>query len=270
MAQTNLESQPNLDLRTLPSKLWIYTNYDCNLRCSYCVAGSSPRTPRRALGFATVQRIIDEAVDLGFQNLYFTGGEPFLLDDIYAMLAYAAAKVTTTVLTNAILFRGKRLERFSEIFNENLVVQVSLDGDCPEHHDPYRGTGNWEKTVEGIRMVQERNARVRISTTETPANAAYLDKTREFLRSLGIPVEDHIIRPLVKRGFSAEGMDVSKECLVPELTINADGIYWHPLSTDPDFLVSPQIFPLEQAASQAQAEIKHFLLDESSQMQAFR
>ena len=26
-------------------KLWIYTNYDCNLRCSYCVAKSSPNTP---------------------------------------------------------------------------------------------------------------------------------------------------------------------------------------------------------------------------------
>ena len=32
---------------SLPWKLWIYTNYDCNLRCSYCVARSSPNAPRR-------------------------------------------------------------------------------------------------------------------------------------------------------------------------------------------------------------------------------
>ena len=31
----------------LPSRVWIYTNYDCNLQCSYCLAYSSPRAPRR-------------------------------------------------------------------------------------------------------------------------------------------------------------------------------------------------------------------------------
>jgi len=47
-------------------KLWIYTNYDCNLRCSYCVAKSSPNAPRRAIGLANVQRLVDQAVALGF------------------------------------------------------------------------------------------------------------------------------------------------------------------------------------------------------------
>ena len=35
-------------------KLWIYTNYDCNLRCSYCVAKSSPNSPRRSIGLENV------------------------------------------------------------------------------------------------------------------------------------------------------------------------------------------------------------------------
>ena len=30
------------------SKLWIYTNYDCNLRCTYCVAESHPARPGAA------------------------------------------------------------------------------------------------------------------------------------------------------------------------------------------------------------------------------
>ena len=86
-------------------KLWIYTNYDCNLRCSYCVAKSSPNAPRRAIGLANVQRLVDEAVALGFDHVFFTGGEPFLLNDIYDMLAYSSARVKTTVLTNAMLLR---------------------------------------------------------------------------------------------------------------------------------------------------------------------
>src|SRR5437762_11927843 len=92
-------------------KLWIYTNYDCNLKCSYCVAKSGPNVPRRALGLANVKRLVEDAVALGFDHVFFTGGEPFLLNDIYKMLAYTSARVKTTVLTNAILIRGRRLEK---------------------------------------------------------------------------------------------------------------------------------------------------------------
>src|SRR6478609_12148968 len=104
-------------------KLWLYTNYDCNLKCSYCVAKSGPNVPRRALGLANVRRLVDEAVALGFDHVFFTGGEPFILPDIYDMLAYASARVPTTVLTNAMLLRGTRLERLAAIANERLIVQ---------------------------------------------------------------------------------------------------------------------------------------------------
>jgi MoaA/NifB/PqqE/SkfB family radical SAM enzyme len=225
-------------------KLWIYTNYDCNLRCSYCVAKSSPNAPRRAIGLANVRRLVDEAVDLGFTDIFFTGGEPFILNDIYDMLAYASARVKTTVLTNAMILRGTRLEKLVAVANDNLVVQVSLDGGQPEHHDAYRGAGAWAKTVEGIELLQARGFRVRLSTTETPANRPHLETICAFHRSLGIPDEDHFIRPLAKRGYSKEGLELGMGNLVPELTVNLDGVFWHPLSTDADMQVSKRMFPL--------------------------
>jgi len=270
MTQNNLEQSLKTDPSHFPMKLWVYTNYDCNLRCSYCVAESSPRAPRRAIDINTAQLIVDEAVELGFENIYFTGGEPFILDDIYAMLAYSMARVPTTVLTNAMLFRGQRLQWLKEIHSENLTVQVSLDGSCPEHHDPYRGAGTWQKTVVGIRTLQEYNFRMRISTTETPANSAHLDEICTFRRSLGIADEDHFIRPLAKRGFSNEGVEVSKQCLIPELTINAEGVYWHPLSTDPDLRVSAEIFPLSAALGHAKAEFSEISAVNATEMQEFQ
>jgi MoaA/NifB/PqqE/SkfB family radical SAM enzyme len=214
------------------------------LRCSYCVAKSSPNAPRRAIGLANVRRLVDEAVDLGFTDIFFTGGEPFILNDIYEMLAYASARVKTTVLTNAMILRGTRLEKLVAIANDNLVVQVSLDGGQPEHHDAYRGAGAWAKTVEGIKVLQERGFRVRLSTTETPANRPHLETICAFHRSLGIPDEDHFIRPLAKRGYSKEGLELGMGNLVPELTVNLDGVFWHPLSTDADMQVSKRMFPL--------------------------
>ncbi len=255
-------SEPAAPGELLQWKLWIYTNYDCNLRCSYCVAKSGPNVSRRAMGLANVKRLVNEAVELGFIHIFFTGGEPFLLNDIYEMLAYSAARVTTSVLTNAMLLKQKipggsvtRVDKLCEIASDNLIVQVSLDGGRAEHHDAYRGAGTWEKTVEGIKLLQGRGFRVRLSSTETPANSAHLHEICEFHRGLGIPDEDHFIRPLAKRGFSKEGLELGMANLVPELTANLDGIFWHPLSTDADMQVSKKLFPLGAALGRVQTQL---------------
>lgn len=277
-----IDANPNEPLMTVESssnpqtsppaflwKLWIYTNYDCNLKCSYCVAKSGPNAPRRTLGMENVKRLVDEAVELGFEHIFFTGGEPFLLNDIYEMLAYSSARIKTTVLTNAMLLRGVRLEKLCAVANDNLIVQVSLDGGRPEDHDAYRGPGTWEKTVEGIKLLQAASFRVRLGTTETPVNSAHLDKLCEFHRSIGILDEDHFIRPLAKRGYSREGLELGMGNLVPEITVNLDGVFWHPLSTDADMLVSKKIFPLTSAVERVTQQLEAIAVTGSVPLMTF-
>ncbi len=255
MAIPATETQTDCTQPAFMWKLWLYTNYDCNLRCSYCVAKSGPNVPRRALGLVNVKRLVDEAVELGFSDVFFTGGEPFILKDIYDMLAYSSARIKTTVLTNAMLLHNKRLDKLCEIANDNLLVQVSLDGGRPEDHDAYRGKGSWAKTVESIKLLQERGFRVYLSTTETPANSARLDQVCELHRSLGIPDEDHFVRPLAKRGYSREGLELDMTNLLPEVTVNLDGVFWHPLSTDADMQVGKKMFPLASAVERIQRQL---------------
>ena len=242
-------------------KLWLYTNYDCNLRCSYCVAKSSPNVPRRALGLRNVRRVVDEAIDLGFSEVFFTGGEPFVLNDVYDMLAYSSARIKTNVLTNAMLLHGKRLERLRSIANENLILQVSLDGGVPEHHDAYRGKGSWFKTTESIKTLLSLGFRVRLSTTETPANLDHLEELCKWHRGLGILEHDHFVRPLAKRGYSKEGIELDMNDLMPEVTVNLDGVFWHPLSTDRDMQVSKTIFPLKTAVERIQQQLEAITAD---------
>jgi len=263
----------NLDERSLPLafqwKLWIYTNYDCNLKCSYCVAKSGPNVPRRALGLENVKRLVDEAVELGFDHIFFTGGEPFILDEIYEMVAYSSARVKTTVLTNAMLLRGRRLEKLRAIANPDLIIQVSLDGGRPEDHDVYRGRGTWEKTVEGIRLLQEQGFRVRIGTTETPVNSPHLNELCRFHRSIGIPDEDHFVRPLAKRGYSREGLELDMSNLIPEVTVNLDGVFWHPLSTDGDMQVRRKLFPLAQSVQDIQEQLSRISVTGKASLMTF-
>jgi hypothetical protein len=44
--------------------------------------------------------------------------------------------------------------------------------------------------------------------------------------------------------------------LLPEVTVNLDGMFWHPLSTDADMQVSKKIFPLAEAVERIQGQLE--------------
>ncbi len=228
-------------------RLWVYTNFDCNLQCSYCCARSSPRAERRSLALPQFKRLIDEAADCGISELFLTGGEPFLLPDLAERILWSVEKLQTTVLTNAMLFRGTRLAALQSLAGRPVRFQVSLDGPSPEAHDPIRGAGSFDRAVEGIGILRRLGFTVLISTTVTPGNADLECETRAFVRGLGISQESHFFRPLAMRGFSTSGMEVSAADLEPEVTVSKDGVFWHPLACEDDFLVTRRVFPLADA-----------------------
>lgn len=239
-----------------PSRLWIYTNFDCNLACTYCLTSSSPAAERRALPNGAYFQLIDEAVAAGIDEVFLTGGEPFLLPDIFEKLTYAAERLRTTVLTNGMLLKRQRLERLEALSHLPLTLQVSLDGHTAEIHDAYRGVGSWASTVAAIRSLRASGFRVAIGATETPANKPYTEELRTFVRDLGTPDEAFFLRPLTKRGFSHEGIELRAEDVAPELTVTADGVFWHPQSAGEAMLLSRDIFPLRDAVQLMQANLE--------------
>jgi MoaA/NifB/PqqE/SkfB family radical SAM enzyme len=241
-------TSPQSDGGDLLHRLWIYTNYDCNLSCSYCVAESFVGAERNGLALQEVCRLIDEAVILGMTELFLTGGEPFILHDIFSMLRYGLERMHVTVLSNGILLKGKRLQQLETLpRRERLTVQISLDGSHAATHDFYRGAGSWQKAIDAIVRLKSAGFHVHLGTTETPENRQDLTAMCQLHRQLGIPDEDHIVRPLVRRGFSTKGIAISLPALEPEVTVDRNGVYWHPVATDPDLLISPDLFPLRDA-----------------------
>jgi MoaA/NifB/PqqE/SkfB family radical SAM enzyme len=230
-------------------RLWVYTNYDCNLACSYCLVSSSPRAERRGLPLPDFRRLIDEAAELGCGEVFLTGGEPALLPHITDMIAHALRRMRVSMLTNGMLWRGTRLARLEAVRHPDLTLQISLDSGSPAIHDRNRGSGSWAKTVAGIKILQERGFRVRTGTTETLHRDADRVELCEFLASIGIPPVDQIVRDLVARGASKEGAVLTGEDLVPEMTVDVDGVYWHPIMGD-DLRITDRIFPLRDAAKQ--------------------
>jgi hypothetical protein len=246
----------NKDNRPVGSRLWLYTNFDCNLHCDYCCVRSSPTGPRRELGLARVQRIAREAAELGVKEIFVTGGEPFLLEDIGDILLSCAAAAPTTVLTNGMLFAGRRIESLRALPRDRIVLQISLDSATPELHDLHRGPGTWARTREGIQRACAHGFRVRLAATVS--TDAEDEAFRRFLDEEKIAAEDRVIRRIALRGSASEGVAVSRADLVPEVTITADGVYWHPVGAgDADLLVTPDIFPLSESFAAVRRAFDH-------------
>jgi uncharacterized radical SAM superfamily Fe-S cluster-containing enzyme len=239
-------AMPAEENRPVGSRLWLYTNFDCNLRCDYCCVRSSPTAPRRELGRGRVRRIAREATEMGVNEIFVTGGEPFLLEDIEEILIACAVAAPTTVLTNGMLFGGRRAEALKALPRNRIVLQISLDSATPERHDLHRGPGTWVRTREGIQRARELGFRVRLAATVSSDDEA--EEFRQFLEDEKIAEEDRVIRHIALRGAATEGIAVARADLVPEVTITAEGVYWHPVGAeDSDLLVTREIFPLSES-----------------------
>lgn len=214
-------------------------------------------------------QLMDEAADAGLREVFLTGGEPFLLPDIAERIRYAAGRLDTTVLTNAMLFRGSRLEALRSLAGLPVRFQVSIDGPCAEVHDAVRGPGSWARAVEGIAVLQQLGFQVLASTTETEFNVQLVERTRQFVAGLGIGPGCHFVRPLARRGFSESGTEVTAASLQPEVTVSRDGVFWHPLACEDDFLVTRRVFPLEAALEEVHSRY-HAVLESGSLPRPFK
>ena len=261
----------SMDPALLPgTRLWMYTNFDCNLACDYCCARSSPQADRNGLGLDRVRRLAAEAVDAGVSELILTGGEPFLLPDIDELVAACTAALPTTLLTNGMLFKGRRLEALLRMDRTRLALQISLDSGTPEVHDQHRGRGSWARAVAGIRLAREHGFRVRVAATLSAQRAHELEPFHEFLDGLGIDREDQVIRAVAHRGFASEGLELTQESLVPEVTITADGVYWHPVTAGhDDQLVTRELFPLAGAIDEVRRRFVELRAEADSAAQWF-
>jgi hypothetical protein len=148
------------------------------------------------------------------------------------------------------LFRGARLAMLRRMPRDGLTLQISLDSATPEPHDRHRGAGTWQRAFDGIGVARAEGFRVRVAATVTPAEADVGAQSafHEMLDGMGIPPEDQVVRPVAQRGFATDGLALTVETLLPEVTVTADGVYWHPVGADHlDQLVTPDLFPLRAA-----------------------
>lgn len=221
----------------MPRRLWLYTNYDCNLNCDYCCVVSGPMADPRRLPRERIESLVDQAVAAAFERVFITGGEPLIRPDLPDLVAWITRRLPLTLLTNAMLLRGSRWERVRPLIRRGLTFQVSLDSADAAQHDSHRGAGSHARALAGIRQLLAAGAHVRLAATLPEAHLDEIPRLHALADTLGIGTEDRIIRPIALRGAADEGEPLRPEDLAPELTADAQGFFWHPLSNEPDMRI---------------------------------
>ncbi|MQA95801.1 MAG: radical SAM protein [Streptosporangiales bacterium] len=227
-------------------RLWVYTNFDCNLACGYCCAESSPKAAARRFDPATAAAVFGEFAAQGGREVFLTGGEPFMNPELGALVV-AAAGLERTILTNAMVFaRGTRRRTLEEL-DRDVVLQVSLDSATPAPHDKQRGAGAWSRAFDGIALARSLGFRVRVAATLYEEDPAGVGALHGLLDDVGIAAPDRVIRPVAQEGFATTGVHVSLESLEPEPTVTADGAWWHPVAvTNPHLRIADAPLPLAE------------------------
>lgn len=243
---------------TIGGRLWIYANYHCNLTCSYCLTESGPKVTRRMLAPRRLTELACEARETGFTALGVTGGEPFLIKGLPSTLGAMAEELPLVVLSNGTLFTRRLLSEVAPLARLEFAIQISLDSAEPDVNDEMRGPHNFARVVDAIPRLRDMGIRVRVATTSEGLDPHALAQLCALHRSLGVADDDHVVRPIVRRGRAVDhglGVDAALSDLSAELTITADGAFWSPFGPtvhggrlDTDLLVSRTTRPLSAPA----------------------
>lgn len=175
---------------TRPKHLTLMITDKCNLRCHHCLLDCSPDLGRQAPTEAVIE-IIAGFARLGGERLMITGGEPLLHPDWIEILSFACGRAEFSEVgfqTNATLMSESHVDAISRLAGNRLVLQVSLEGSTAKTNDAVRGTGSFDRIVEGLRRLVEAGlgTKTRLAFTEMHHNIDELPQMFELAEEMGI------------------------------------------------------------------------------------
>ncbi|MCQ2388122.1 MAG: radical SAM protein [Kiritimatiellae bacterium] len=159
----------------------------CNLRCAHCYAAvdAAAGAPKE-LSTEEAFRVVDDLAAFKAPVLLFSGGEPFLRQDVFALAERAKnAGLRVTFSTNGTLIDDAKADRLAALGVG--YVGVSVDGTEQVHDAFRRRPGAYRASLAAIRRLLARGVKVGLRVTLTRHNVACIPALFELLRAEGVP-----------------------------------------------------------------------------------
>jgi len=139
----------------------------CNLQCKYCYNAkyNSKKYFGEELSINKILKVLREAKKLGFELAAFSGGEPFLRNDLMQIIRNSPLPVS--ILTNGDLIKKEQIIELSKLkhFKE---LRFSLDGF--EAHGRVRVNSKSDRVLSNIRCALAHGIHTSINTMITKFN----------------------------------------------------------------------------------------------------
>ncbi len=182
--------------------------YTCNLTCIHCLSDSGARK-KSELTTAQCMRVIDTLAEQKVFQFNIGGGEPFMRPDFPDLMDYAHSKgMVTCISTNGTLIDKEMARRLD---HKQVYIQVSLDGASPATNDPIRGQGSFQKVIQALENLKQRDVEVSVNTVLTRLNYPELDQLVRLAEDYGAKLRVSRFRPSGRGKASWNELNVSKQ-----------------------------------------------------------
>lgn len=146
----------------------------CNLKCSFCYANAtSTKTRTNELTTKEIIDVINQAAEMGVEDIDLTGGEPLLHRDILKIVKEIHNKeLLLTIQTNGTLIeKNMDLVEYLREIKDDVRVFVSLNGATAKTHDELYGVkGAFDKAIKGVKILTSNNIKTCLVTTYQKKN----------------------------------------------------------------------------------------------------
>ncbi len=185
--------------------------YACNLSCIHCLSDSGVKRTNE-LTTEECFEVIDSLAAMKVFQFNIGGGEPFMRPDFLDLMDYAHRKgMVTCISTNGTLIDNDVARRLD---NKLVYIQVSLDGATPASNDIIRGRGSFEKALQALQDLRQRDIEVSINTVLTRCSFPELDRLVELAASFGAKLRVSRFRPSGRGKHSWDQLNLDREQLL--------------------------------------------------------
>lgn len=224
---TGMGSDTKGDYTKTLSTLHFHITRRCSHRCRHCSVDAGPRRESVVLRLHEIQRMADEAAELGTVYFDISGGDPLTLEKKFVLrtVGYSCKKgLSACISTNAQQLSAQYAEELADVGLHKL--KFSLYGATPQTHDDFTGVpGSFERVVRGIHFSKRAGIEVWVNSVVTPKN---LDEFQDLPSLLG-PREVDLVQlsSIVPSGrgglasdytFSEDGLERAVEILDDRLS----------------------------------------------------
>jgi radical SAM protein with 4Fe4S-binding SPASM domain len=160
--------------------------YACQLKCQHCYQMNLDWNRKGELSTGRVLETLDELVELGTQELTFSGGDPFVRKDFLGIVERACANAfSVTIYSSGHAISPEVARHLGEAGVAS--VELTLMGADAETHDTLtRRPGSFERLLGGVAALREVGVHVVGKTVVTRQNLDQVERLLALCGELGI------------------------------------------------------------------------------------